>query len=513
MPTRPPTLRSLPSAASTDPILGDVEPRLFTPSLTDLTPATSYGFAVIAFARDVLAEPLDPWEEVAVIRGGELLPDGRPRFRHVLILVARQNGKTHLLKVLALFWLFVEQWPLILGTSTVLDYAKESWEKAVETAELVDDLAALMPGNAVRRANGEQTLRTADGCRYKIAPSNRRGGRSLAIDRLIQDELREHADWSAWNAATNAMNARPFGQSYSISNMGDEDAVVLNALRKAALTFIDTGRGDRRVGLLEWSAPRDADPLDPRTWAMANPNLGRRIDVETIAGAAARAVEAGGEELAGFRVEVLCQGVDNLNPAVDPGAWSRCLDPAGLEQLRDRVVAFLDVAPDQQHATMYAAAVLDDGRVRVDFAAGWDGTDCVDQARRDLPDLLARIRPRRFGWYPGGPAAGMAPDLRKRPGFPPRGVRLVEVKSDLAAVCMGFAEQVTAVRVAHSGDPLLDDQVAAAVPLRRGDVWVFSRRGDGHVDAVYAAAGAVWLARTLPPRPRAVVLVPRTPAG
>jgi hypothetical protein len=39
------------------------------------------------------------------------------------------------------------------------------------------------------------------------------------------------------------------------------------------------------------------------------------------------------------------------------------------------------------------------------------------------------------------------------------------------------------------------------------DRWVFERRGPLHVDAVYAAAGAVHLARTLPPpvgRPRIV---------
>jgi phage terminase large subunit-like protein len=65
-----------------------------------------------------------------VIHAGELLPDGRPRFRTVLVLVARQNGKTHALKVLGLYWQFVEMWPLILGMSTNLDYAREAWEKA-----------------------------------------------------------------------------------------------------------------------------------------------------------------------------------------------------------------------------------------------------------------------------------------------------------------------------------------------------------------------------------------------
>jgi hypothetical protein len=46
------------------------------------------------------------------------------------VLVARQNGKTHALKVLGLYWQFVEMWPLILGMSTNLEYAREAWEKS-----------------------------------------------------------------------------------------------------------------------------------------------------------------------------------------------------------------------------------------------------------------------------------------------------------------------------------------------------------------------------------------------
>jgi hypothetical protein len=63
---------------------------------------------------------------------------------------------------------------------------------------------------------------------------------------------------------------------------------------------------------------------------------------------------------------------------------------------------------------------------------------------------------------------------------------------------MGFSEQVDAHRIAHSGDPLLDAHVSAAEKLSTGDGWRFSRKGEGHVDAAYAAAGAVHLARTLP---------------
>jgi len=150
-------------------IVGATEPRLATPPLRDLNPATSYGFEVIDFAKEI-GHPLLPWQEVAVIRGGELLPDGRPRFRIVLLMVARQNGKTELPVVLSLFWQFRERWPMTFGTSTQLVYAEESWRKAVNLARrtpLFHDQHA--PGNKwLVRKNGSTESFTYDGCRYKI---------------------------------------------------------------------------------------------------------------------------------------------------------------------------------------------------------------------------------------------------------------------------------------------------------------------------------------------------------
>lgn len=483
-------------------LLGSTEPRIWTPPLRPLSRETSYGFDVIDFADEVLDEPLDPWQQWLVVHAGELLEDGRPRFRTVVVLVARQNGKTHALKVLGLYWQFVEQWPLILGMSTNLDYAKEAWEKSVEAAESNEVLAALIPKNGIRRANGEQTFTALDGegkrCRYKIAASNRKGGRSLSVDRLIIDELREHHDWSAWNAATPAMNARPFAQGFAISNQGDDRSVVLDSLRNSALQYINDGIGDSRLGLFEWSAADGCEVDDPEAWAAANPNLGRRLDMDTIAGPAARAKAAGGEEEAGFRTEILCQRVRQLDAAVDPGCWSNTMEAGTLDEARNRIALCLDVSPDGLHATLVAAAKMDDERVRVEVVAAWDGQGCTQQLRRDLPAWLTKVKPRALGWFPAGPAAALAADLRKRPGWPPAGVKVEEIRADVASVCMGFSEQVIAGQVVHAEDPLLDMHVTAAEKLRTGDSWRFSRKGSGHCDAAYAAAGAVHLARTMP---------------
>jgi hypothetical protein len=476
-------------------VVGSTEPRLWTKALRPLTPETSFGYDVIEFAREVLKQPLDPWQEWLVIRAGELQADGvTPRFRQVLVLVSRQNGKTFLLQVLALYWMYVERVKLVLGTSTILDYARESWEKAVSMAEGTERLAKeINPRSGVRRANGEQALTISSGGRYKIAASNARGGRSLTIDRLVMDELREHHDWSAFNAAVPATSAVPDAQIWMISNQGDDRSVVLASLRAQALSGADP-----RLGLFEWSAPDGATATDVNALSMANPNLGRRISLDSLIGDALRAEAAGGEQLAGFLTEHQCRYVPMLNPAVDPAHWLACLDPGVMDGVRDRVALCMDVSPDLKHASLYAAAALDDGRVRVEPVKAWSGPGCTDELRRELPEIVQRVQPRVFGWFPSGPGASLAADMEERRGWPPDGVELEEIRGEVTAVCMGFSEQVDAHRIAHSGDPLLDAHVSGAEKLANGDGWRFSRKGEGHVDAAYAAAGAVHLARTMP---------------
>ena len=48
-------------------------------------------------------------------------------------------------------------------------------------------------------------------------------------------------------------------------------------------------------------------------------------------------------------------------------------------------------------------------------------------------------------------------------------------------------------------DTVLDTHVGQTQKLNRGEGWIFTRRGSAPIDATYATAGAVHLARTLPP--------------
>ena len=118
---------------------GYAEPRIWTKPLRELTPETSLGFEVIDYAREGLHVELRPWQKWLLIHALELNEDGSYRFKKVIVLVARQNGKTMLASVLSSWWLFVDSQrhpervpPLkfkIVGTAQNLDIAREPWSQ------------------------------------------------------------------------------------------------------------------------------------------------------------------------------------------------------------------------------------------------------------------------------------------------------------------------------------------------------------------------------------------------
>jgi len=477
MPAKAASKRSAPRGEPRQPkLVGKTQPRLWTRPLRPLNRRTSRGYEIVAFA-ELIGEPLLPWQAWLVKHAMELNPDGTYRFRTVLVLVARQNGKSSVKRIVSLWRLYMDDARLVLGTAQDESLAREQQQLCRDAIHA--DTELLAEWDMERRVNGDEYFRLRSGGRYMIKALNRKAGRGRSVDELNIDELREQHDWKAWSAVSKTTMARPKGQNWCMSNAGDDESVVLNQLRDAALS----GR-DPSIGLFEWSGPPGCELDDRRAWAQANPGLGLVVSEAAIRSA------LGTDPPAVFRTEVLCQKVDHLDSAIDISAWKACADAQGsLQVAKDRVAACVDVAPDGAHATLAAAAVTGDGRVRVQIIAAWRGTD---EARFQLPGVLDALAPIQLAWYPGGPAAALAPILRARPGS----VELTGGK--VGEACQGLADLAVARRVVHPGDPLLDAHVAGASRLHTGDGWRFTRRGAGHCDAAYAAAGAAYLAQTMP---------------
>ncbi len=506
-------------------LVGSTLPRLYTEPLPGrrigdgpaggcpcgcaLTPETSQGFDVIDWGdrielRDVEGErvALHPWQRWLLIHALEYDETGESlRFRIVLVLVARQNGKTLLKSVLTLYRMYELNVRYLVGTAQDLSQAREVMnETLVPMCQANPTLAARFDPDAedygLRVGEWHKTLNDEyfrldsrwrgarrvgpHGPRYLIKALNRRAGRGLAdVGEVNIDELREQTDYKGWAAISKVVMANVHAQIWCMSNMGDKESVLLNHLRGVAL-----GGEDATMFHAEWSAPEGCQLDDEDAWCAANPSLGYTL-TEAAIRSALRSDPANV-----FRTEVLCQSVDVLSGALDPSGWSAASDPAGSSP-DGPVAVCVDASLDQGQVVAVYAAALSDGRYRLDVLGVWSSTEA---ARTGLVELKAALRPHAIGWYPKGPAASMSAALRR--------LNAVEIKgAAVSEAHMTLADYVEGRRVLHGDNPILNQAVMATGTAGSAASWIFDR-GDAGQHALWAAAGALHMALNSPPPPR-----------
>lgn len=506
--------------------LGKETPRVFTPPLRELTPDTSLGFHVIRFAESVLMIELHPWQKWLLVHALELLPDNTLRFRTVVVLVARQNGKSLVSQVLALWMMYVYGLGLVLGTAQDLDTAEEVWQGAVDlVTELDDDTdEPLRPDlydllDRVVQVNGKKALVLKNKRRYKVKAANRRAGRGLSGDLILLDELREHQSWDAWGSITKTTMARAMALILCLSNAGDATSIVLRYLRKMGHAEAgdpdglnaeeresipdddldeftedaeDLLEGDT-LGLFEWSAVPGCSIDDRDQWAQANPSMNHPngIAERTIAAACKTDPEFV------FRPEVLCQWLDSSGDGIfPPGSWEAGIDGESRRSSGAEVKASVEMSHDRAWVHVSVAARRDDGKVHVERVASRAGSEWV------VPWFTDPDKPHRKAWQVavqgrGAPASSLIDDLEAA------GVEVVRWEgSELATAHGRFYDLVrgsgeegkNAPGVYHRPDSRLDIPAATAVTKPLGDGWVIDRkRSPEDPTPLVGAIAATWL--------------------
>jgi hypothetical protein len=501
----------------TPPLLGSTTPRIWTRPLVKgtpgpcgcgcaLTPDTSLGFSAVNFAEQVLEIALIPWQRWLLIHALELRGDGRFRYRTILILIARQNGKTTLIEAKNLWKMFVLRVPLVIGTAQNLDISEESWDKAVEIAKSIPELAAEVLH--VDKTNGKKALKLTNGSRWKIAAASRKGGRGLSGDDVNLDELREHQTWDSWAAVTKTTLARAKAQIWGFSNAGDDKSIVLNDLQeKARAAAESTMPADASLGLFEWSAPEDVtctcerddgDPHAPdcrlqdrRAWAQANPSLGYTVTEEALASALAT------DPVGIFRTECLCQRVRSLTDVrvIAEDLWLSLADAASTPG-PDIAIA-VDVEPNRRNASIAIYGPRADGRGHVELVAYRPGTAWLVPA---LVRLKALHRPVAVGLDTKGPAGSLLPKLAAA-GItvpeswdePHRGDLAVPQAADVASAWGQFLDAATEDELRHLDQVPLTAAVGNAKLRKIGEAEGLARRtSSGDISPLVAGTLARW---------------------
>ena len=446
---------------------GYTEPRLYTPPLRKLTHATTLGYAAIEYGREVLGKTLYPWQEWELIHGLEIIGDlGKEwhfRFRVLLILVARQNGKTVLSEVLGSFFQNVLQVDNIFGTSLSLDKAEEVWEAVVNDQETIPELSGSIYKTV--RTNGKKRLILKANNRlltYKVGAPTRRAGRGDSNDLVLLDELREQRDWDTWAAAANSTNAKPNGMIICFTNAGDVDSVVLRQLRETAIQLINgTEAGDyggdidgETLGLFEWSAPDGAATDDIDALAHANPALG-------YGSLTLRTLKANRQTMpeSSFRSECMCQQVETLLPQPFPeGAWAAGVDERSGIPADEEVFYGIDLSQDRRWTSIAACGRRADGNYHIEVIARRVGTEWAidwfrERAYKRFMNLAFQSK--------GAPVSGLAEQICTLEGIERIPIEGAELTSGWGRFWDGIAasepgSERGGIRIFHLPQPVLD---------------------------------------------------------
>src|SRR5699024_8857312 len=164
-------------------------PRLFTPPLRELTDVCSFGFEAIEVAETLLGERLYPWQRWFLKHSLELAQgshtyDEFPKLRYstVLLLVARQCGKSFIMSRRLLWRLLMWQGPeaepsLILVAAHKLSVVLEIMELAARSVNRSKIHKEIVTWN---RGARQQLLEFKNGARYKCEAASDYGGRGLS---------------------------------------------------------------------------------------------------------------------------------------------------------------------------------------------------------------------------------------------------------------------------------------------------------------------------------------------
>jgi len=444
---------------------GATEPRLHSEWLK----AKTRGDEVVAFAKQIGRE-LMPWQEV-IVRDYFSIDDESKFIRRTgLLLVARQNGKSELARIMCLAHLF------LFGSRRVLIMSSNRSMTLVsfrEIAYLIDSNAFLKEQvRAIRYANGSECIELKNHARLDIVAATRDGSRGRTADFLWIDELRE-IDEEAFTAATPTTRATD-GQSFYTSNAGDSWSSVLNNLREKCLSY-----PPKSLGFYEYSAPQYCKINDRKAWAMANPALGYTVSEEALEEAMSTS------SIESWRTESLMQWIDSLQSPWPHGAFEDCSD-ATLEMSPGPLTIFgFDVAPNRRTASLVAGQLLPDGRIGLGILQSWHSDVAVDEQKIAVEIKLwaDKYFPRMicFDKYT---TATIAQRLQMS------GAATVDCSGTIFyQACSDFLDALVNKRLVHSGQETLIAQMNNCAAKQNDANWrIVRRRSAGDVTAPISLA-------------------------
>jgi phage terminase large subunit-like protein len=314
---------------------------------------------------EIIKMPLLPWQEYVLKDMLTVDTKGKWIRKTNLLLIARQNGKTHLARMLILAHLI--KWETnVLIMSSNRSMALDTFRQVTDILENNDHLKGFV--KQIRYANGTESIEMLNGTRLDVVAATRDGSRGRSVNGLLFiDEVREISE-EGFRAATPVTRAHPNSHTLLCSNAGDAFSTVLNDLRERAISY-----PPKSFGFYEYSAPQYCKIDDRNAWALANPSLGYTITEEALEEAIATS------PIENTRTETLCQWIDSLSSPWPHGVLEETSDNT-LEMTAGAYTVFgFDVSPSRRNGSLVAGQLLPDGRIGIGILETYSSQVAIDE--------------------------------------------------------------------------------------------------------------------------------------
>jgi phage terminase large subunit-like protein len=469
------------------PLRGATEARVHSPLLK----GKSRYKEVLDMVERLKMDKLMPYQEWVLKDMMAVDKKNNYRRKTSLLLVSRQNGKSHLGRVRVIWGMFYGDEKKVIIMSANRATSLMLFREIAWIIESTPELKAMT--KAIRYANGGERIELLNGATLDVISDNSSSPRGRTADFLWIDEIREISE-DGYKAAVPVTRARANAQTFLTSNAGDHFSSVLNGLVERAKDY-----PPETFGYYEYSAPQycKIDISSDYFWrtavAPSNPALGYTITKESIEEAIAT------NPIEQTRTESLTQWIDSLQSPWPHGVLEETSDNT-LEMAPGAYTVFgFDVSPSRRNASLVAGQILPDGRIGIGILETYTSQMAIDELKMaaSIKAWCDLYRP-RLVCYDKYATQTIADRLSQA------GVMCEDVSGQqFYKACGDFLEGLVNHRVVHNGMEELIQQMNNCAAKVNDSAWrIVKRKSAGDISAPIGLAMVVSKLMLPAPKPQ-----------
>lgn len=414
---------------------------------------------------------LDTWQARLLIRILETDAEGNLRFRQVLLSIGRQNGKSVLGAVLALYGLIhLKKGANVVGLATSVEQANLIYGRVRHSINNSKALGGLFTATGTRGIRSTKTAAT-----YVCKPAKSDALQGIPVNLALLDEG-HLLDQQLYDDIVNGQRAQDVALLVLITTAGDDNSLLLKRLYADADGHIQF---PAKVGVFIYEGVEGAAVDDAHSILRANPAIAcGRVDLETVL-----------SDVKSQPAHSVTRYLHNLfvsssNPFVTVEQWLAC---AGTGITEDKNIVFgFDVAPKWKYATVTAARKRDDGVIETEVVATFN-----NPTLEDLQSLADQIKRPGCSYVMDSRSLRDLMTYLKDKG---REVHDLNGGGYLRATSMAYSLIVEG-RVSHNRDAVLSIQVPYAQTKNVSDGFRLVA-GSTEIDAVCSTMWSIYIAAT-----------------